>query len=67
MPNPIQCPPTTVDLSRQLEEVVISDVTDKQRERLELFIQKKKELGEPRGDDDFEKLSELGAGNGGEV
>lgn len=36
-----------------------------QRERLEVFLQKKKELGEPRGDDDFEKLSELGAGNGG--
>ena len=29
------------------------------------FLQKKKELGEPRGDDDFEKLAELGAGNGG--
>ena len=34
--------------------------------RLECFLQKKKELGEPRGDDDFEKLAELGAGNGGE-
>jgi hypothetical protein len=33
--------------------------------RLECFLQKKKELGEPRGDDDFEKLAELGAGNGG--
>ena len=34
--------------------------------RLEGFLQKKKELGEPRGDDDFEKLAELGAGNGGQ-
>ena len=34
-------------------------------DRLECFLQKKKELGEPRGDDDFEKLAELGAGNGG--
>jgi hypothetical protein len=59
--------PTTAELSRQLEEVVISDVDDKQRARLECFLQKKKELGEPRGDDDFEKLAELGAGNGGEA
>ena len=35
--------------------------------RLECFLQKKKELGEPRGDDDFEKLAELGAGNGGQL
>ena len=40
---------------------------DKQRARLEGFLQKKKELGEPRGDDDFEKLAELGAGNGGKI
>ena len=59
--------PTTAELSKQLEEVVISDVDDKQRARLEGFLQKKKELGEPRGDDDFEKLAELGAGNGGKI
>ena len=63
--SPSTTTPTTAELSRQLEEVVISDVDDKQRARLEGFLQKKKELGEPRGDDDFEKQSELGAGNGG--
>ena len=41
------------------------DVDDKQRERLEEFINSKQRLGELRGDDDFEKMTELGAGNGG--
>lgn len=41
------------------------DVDDEQRKRLEYFINLKKQLGELRGDDDFEKISELGAGNGG--
>ena len=44
----------------QLGEVAINDVDDKQRERLEYFIKRKKELGDLRGDEDFEKLSELG-------
>ena len=49
-------------------EIVIADcVDDKQRERLEVFIKQKEELGDLKGDDDFEKLSELGAGNGGVV
>lgn len=37
-----------------------------QRARLEKFLQEKKLLGtDPFVDEDFEKLSELGAGNGG--
>ncbi len=44
----------------------ISDVDDEQKMRLQLFFDKKKQIGEPKGDDEFEKLSELGAGNGGE-
>ena len=56
------------DVSLQLRDIVICDaVDDKQRERLEEFIKCKKELGDLRGDEDFEKLSELGAGNGGVV
>ena len=43
------------------------DVDDEQRKRLEYFINLKKQLGELRGDDDFEKISELGAGNGGKT
>ncbi len=55
------------DVAAQLSGIVLSDVDDEQRKKLELFISKKKEMGELRGDDDFEKLSELGAGNGGEL
>ena len=55
------------DVSLQLGDVAINDVDDKQRERLEYFMRRKKELGDLRGDEDFEKLSELGAGNGGVV
>ena len=52
----------------QLGDVNINEaVDDKQKERLEYFIKQKKELGDLRGDEDFEKLSELGAGNGGVV
>ena len=48
-------------------DIIISDVDEKQKERLEYFMKRKKELGDLRGDEDFEKLSELGAGNGGVV
>ena len=58
--------PTSVpDVAKQLADVVIGDVDSEQRKRLEEFISQKKQLGELRGDDDFEKISELGAGNGG--
>ncbi len=52
----------------QLAKVALSDLTDvddEQRKKLETFIDKKKKMGELRGEDDFVKLSELGAGNGG--
>ncbi len=53
-------------MATQLSTVVITDIeNDEQREKLQIFINKKKKMGELRGDDDFEKLSELGAGNGG--
>merc|ERR1719491_1808380 len=42
-------------------------IDDRQKERLEYFIKRKKELGDLRGDEDFEKLAELGSGNGGVV
>ena len=50
----------------QLADLGLGDVDEGQRKRLEYFLNQKKKLGELRGDDDFEKLSELGAGNGGE-
>ena len=50
-----------------IEDLVITDVDDEQRKRMELFFAQKKQLGELKSEDDFEKISELGAGNGGVV
>ena len=55
---------TTLEaLQRQLEEL---DIDDLQRQRLHKFLSQKHEVGELT-DDDFDKLGELGAGNGGVV
>jgi len=54
------------DISLQLADAALSEVDDEQRHRLEEFLKTKEKMGELKGDDDFEKLSELGAGNGGE-
>lgn len=54
-------------LMPSLEDLVISDVDDEQRMRLEFFFAQKKSLGELKTEEDFEKISELGAGNGGVV
>lgn len=55
---------TTVEaLHRQLEEL---DIDDLQRQRLQVFLLQKQKVGE-LSDDDFDKLGELGAGNGGVV
>ena len=48
-----------------IEDLVISDVDDEQKKRLESFFAQKKQLGELKSEEDFEKISELGAGNGG--
>ena len=50
-----------------IQDLVISDVDDEQRKRLELFFAQKKQLGELKTEEDFEKINELGAGNGGVV
>jgi len=50
-------------LHQKLDEL---DLDDKQKQRLEQFLTQKKKVGELAGDD-FEKLGELGAGNGGVV
>ena len=42
------------------------DLDDQQRERLEEFLSQKQKIGELL-EEDFEKLGELGAGNGGVV
>ena len=48
-----------------IQDLVISDVNDEPRMRVELFFAQKKQLGELKTD--FEKISELWAGNGGVV
>ena len=64
---PIMGPPIPVtDSLPNMEELVI-DVEPEQRRRLEFFLNQKKQLGELKSEEDFEKISELGAGNGGVV
>jgi len=58
-PSPLQIP--------SIADLVITDVDDEQRKRMELFFAQKKQLGELKSEEDFEKISELGAGNGGVV
>ncbi|XP_039300774.1 dual specificity mitogen-activated protein kinase kinase dSOR1 isoform X2 [Nilaparvata lugens] len=50
-------------LQERLEELGMDDT---QRKRMEFFLCQKEKIGE-LADDDFEKLGELGAGNGGVV
>ncbi|XP_032829743.1 dual specificity mitogen-activated protein kinase kinase 1-like [Petromyzon marinus] len=51
------------ELQKKLEEL---ELDEQQKKRLEAFLTQKQKVGELK-DDDFEKLSELGAGNGGVV
>lgn len=50
-------------LQERLEELQMDDT---QRKRMEFFLCQKEKIGE-LSEDDFEKLGELGAGNGGVV
>ena len=50
-------------LAQKLKEL---DINTQQRERLEMFLTQKQQVGELTPDD-FDKLGELGAGNGGVV
>lgn len=50
-------------LQERLEELQMDDT---QRKRMEFFLCQKEKIGE-LSDDDFEKLGELGTGNGGVV
>ena len=43
-----------------INDLVISDVDEEQRKRLEFFFNQKKQLGELKSEEDFEKISELG-------
>lgn len=50
-------------LQERLEEL---EMDDTQRKRMEFFLCQKEKIGE-LSDDDFDKLGDLGAGNGGVV
>ena len=72
MGPPLPLPPLPVGpghapATLSLQDLVISDVDDEQRKRMELFFAQKRQLGELKSEEDFEKISELGAGNGGVV
>ena len=54
---------SSTDITQILQTLTFDD--DKQRERLEDFMNRKQMLGDHLADEDFEKISELGAGNGG--
>ena len=56
-------PPGT-DISAILQTLTFDD--DRQRKRLQDFMNDKQRIGEHLADEEFEKISELGAGNGGE-
>ena len=56
---------SATDITQILQTLTFDD--DKQRERLADFMNTKKRLGDHLADDDFEKISELGAGNGGNL
>ncbi|CAH1377855.1 hypothetical protein MTP99_019254 [Tenebrio molitor] len=51
-------------LTARIEEL---DMDATQRRRIEVFLCQKEKIGGDLGDDDFEKLGELGSGNGGVV
>ena len=57
------------DLIPKMTDMVVTEVDEKQKQRLESFLNLKKQIGEPRSSPDFEyeKIAELGAGNGGVV
>ena len=67
MGPPLPVLPVPAPQTLTLQDLVISDVDDEQRRRMELFFAQKRQLGELKSEEDFEKISELGAGNGGVV
>uniref|UniRef100_A0A8D2QDR8 mitogen-activated protein kinase kinase n=1 Tax=Zonotrichia albicollis TaxID=44394 RepID=A0A8D2QDR8_ZONAL len=68
IPSHLPSPPplsraNLVDLQKKLEEL---ELDEQQKKRLEAFLTQKAKVGELK-DDDFERICELGAGNGGVV
>ncbi|KAF6771537.1 hypothetical protein AHF37_10175 [Paragonimus kellicotti] len=55
-----------VDVAEVLRQLAAQDLDDLQRRRLSAFVTEKQKIGELRPED-FEKINELGKGNGGVV
>ena len=51
----------------KIEELSLQDVNEDQKNRLEEFLRDKQKIGSEIKDGDFERMEELGAGNGGVV
>lgn len=60
-------PPLPHLLTGRMNNLILTEVDDQQKQRLQNFLDIKKKLGEPKSDDDYEKVAELGSGNGGVV
>jgi len=60
-------PPLPHLLTGRMNNLILTEVDDQQKQRLQNFLDLKKKLGEPKSDDDYEKVAELGSGNGGVV
>ncbi|XP_043911434.1 dual specificity mitogen-activated protein kinase kinase 2 isoform X1 [Protopterus annectens] len=71
-PSASEGPPVTTDSSSEAnlvdlqKKLVELHLDDQQKKRLEAFLTQKAKVGELK-DDDFERICELGAGNGGVV
>lgn len=56
------------NLIPKMTDLAVTEVDEKQQLRLETFLNTKEKVGEPKNDpDEYEKIRELGAGNGGVV
>jgi len=68
LPNQSENTSMMQNLIPKMTDLAVTEVDEKQQQRLETFLNTKKKLGEPKNDpDEYEKIRELGAGNGGVV
>merc|ERR1712110_9265 len=68
LPNQSENTSMMQNLIPKMTDLAVTEVAEKQQQRLETFLNTKKKLGEPKNDpDEYEKIRELGAGNGGVV
>jgi len=64
---PYSDPSKSIEEALSCQTLVLDNLSDDQKSRLEEFIREKLKIQGELKDDDFEKICELGAGNGGVV